>query len=322
LREMAKSEVSHSSSSSESDGSGQATSSKRPAKRRRLHVPACVVRLFVDLETSSGAALADAVEVKVHVQEGLDVVVLEGSSQRQEQLVELAVRAPPGACETDPYGAALWPSGQVLAQAVAAYAKVMPKGASMLELGAGCGLATLVAAKLGMRALATDFRQLPLDLLSKAAHQQGLSSRVQTRVFDVANTSLALPPGDLVVASDLLYDRVTAAALADRTLEALRRGSIVLLGDPGRLGCEVLLQKLRHALPDQDVTFRGRGIARQQVDGGGEGDSREVAVEILELPTAGIARAAVKPESPCVATRPRHVGAVSLVESTCFTSAR
>ena len=64
----------------------------------------------------------DAVEVKVQVLQGLCLFVLEASASRQEQLVENAVLAAPGTTEADPYGAALWPSGQVLAQAVAAHA--------------------------------------------------------------------------------------------------------------------------------------------------------------------------------------------------------
>ena len=41
----------------------------------------------------------------------------------------------------DPYGSALWPSALVLAQGLAAYDL---KGKQVLELGAGCGLASLV----------------------------------------------------------------------------------------------------------------------------------------------------------------------------------
>ena len=40
------------------------------------------------------------------------------------------------------------------------------------ELGAGCGLASLTAARLGAQVLATDFRQLPLQLLRAAARRQ------------------------------------------------------------------------------------------------------------------------------------------------------
>ena len=64
----------------------------------------------------------------------------------------------------DPYGMAIWPSALVLAQAVAAYVTPNPDQ-RILELGAGCGLASLTAARLGADVLATDFRMLPLQLL-------------------------------------------------------------------------------------------------------------------------------------------------------------
>jgi hypothetical protein len=55
-----------------------------------------------------------------------------------------------------------------------------------------------------------------------------------------------LPPADIVVAADIMYEPMTGRALAYRAVEALRRGSRVLVGDsPGRAGRPAFLAALQ-----------------------------------------------------------------------------
>ena len=132
----------------------------------------------------AASRFSDAVEVGVEVVPGLVVQVLEASVDWQEALIEKACDAEEGSIETDPFGVALWPAAQVLAQAAAAHAAAHAAAAEgteggarplrTLELGAGCGLASLALAASGADALATDFRSLPLELLEESAGRQGL----------------------------------------------------------------------------------------------------------------------------------------------------
>eukprot|EP00913_Durusdinium_trenchii_P016323 g15342.t1 len=145
------------------------------------------------------------------------------------------------------------------------------------ELGAGCGLASLLAARLGGDVLATDFRQLPLQLLRAAARRQAL--RIRTAQLDISELSVPLPPAELVVASDVLYEKGTADGMAHRVAEAVRRGSAVLVADVGRPNRKAFMTQLRDLLPEVEIgsDFTTEGMAIQETDGP-PSPSREVPV--------------------------------------------
>ncbi|CAE7217343.1 luxQ [Symbiodinium natans] len=126
----------------------------------------------------------------------------------------------------------------------------MVRGARVLELGCGNGLCSLVAASLGASVLASDYRQLPLDLLRAAADACGarVSERLQTTVLDFADpmpsalavstrhraekvspTAEPLPDHDLLIAADVGYSKALAWRLGERCRESLQRGRRVLV---------------------------------------------------------------------------------------------
>ncbi|CAJ1331614.1 unnamed protein product [Effrenium voratum] len=142
----------------------------------------------------------------------------------------------------DTYGSQLWPASVYLASRLLA----MPlAGTRVLELGCGNGLCSLVAAQLGADVLATDYRQLPLDLLQAACACCGAS--LQTRVLDFAaplprpldvstpkRAELPMPPAplpehDLLLAADVGYSKALAWRLGQRCRESLERGARVMV---------------------------------------------------------------------------------------------
>mmetsp|Transcript_13966 Transcript_13966/g.38163 ORF Transcript_13966/g.38163 Transcript_13966/m.38163 type:complete len:357 (-) Transcript_13966:78-1148(-) len=247
-----------------------------------------------------------AVEVEFTTH-GLKLKVLEASVDWQELLIEQAVEAPEDTLEADPYGMAIWPSAQVLAQAAAMYAGELAArpGARVLEMGAGCGLASLTMAAMGVDVVATDFRKLPLQLMGESASRAGLDAKVRRQLFDVRDLSVPLPPADLVMAADLLYERGTAEAVAHRVAEARARGSAVLIGDVGRPNRAAFLAELRRLCPGEPADFGAcRGVATAGKRRGRETVmEKEVVVEVLELPP-GPAVAGVCSEYPSFAIRP------------------
>lgn len=134
-----------------------------------------------------------------------------------------------------PYGRVLWAS----APCVAAVLSRLPLSERLvLELGCGTGLVALVAARLGARVLATDADGGALEATRRGVAVLGpAAERVEVKAFDIGS-ALPLPAADIVVAADLLYEHPLARSVARRTLEALRRGSTVVVGDPGRAGRE------------------------------------------------------------------------------------
>ena len=78
----------------------------------------------------------------------------------------------------------------------------------------------------------------------------------QTELLDLCDFSTPLPEADVVVAADVMYEPVTGRAMAQRTADALQRGSRVLVGDsPGRPGRPYFLEELKRLLPGVDAQF-------------------------------------------------------------------
>ena len=129
-----------------------------------------------------------------------------------------------------PFWAFAWAGGQALARYVLDH-PVTARGLTVLDLGAGSGLAAIAAMKAGARsALAAD-----PDLLSGAAVRVNAVAN-DVEVAATADDLLDASPGPfgLVLVGDLFYERT----LAERTLafvqSAASGGAEVLVGDPMR----------------------------------------------------------------------------------------
>jgi predicted nicotinamide N-methyase len=131
-----------------------------------------------------------------------------------------------------PYWAELWPSGVALARDVSSRAL---RGARTLELGCGLALPSIAAALSGGRVVATDWSQSAIELAERNAERAG--AEIETLVCDWSHPDelLARGPWDLVLASDVLYERRNGDALARLLPRLTGPGGEVLLADPGRV---------------------------------------------------------------------------------------
>ena len=129
-----------------------------------------------------------------------------------------------------PYWADIWPSSQVLADRVAA---MSGHGRRLLELGCGIGLVALAAAGAGFSVLATDYYAEALEFAAENARLNGLSG-IGTRLIDWRNLPSDLGRFDLVLASDVLYERPNAALVAAALAHSLSDDGVALITDPGR----------------------------------------------------------------------------------------
>ena len=174
------------------------------------------------LSCSVSAAHAIAVrtlDVKIR---GIAAPVRIYEAASQDAALDAAIEA-----DSDPFGACCWPSAVVAARALAARDVA---GLRVLELGAGTGLASATAARLGAAVVATDVSDLSLELLRRAAADGGAFD-VQRLDFTDATAIAALGHFDIVVAADTLYEEAIARATA-RVVRASRGACIVV--DPGR----------------------------------------------------------------------------------------
>jgi len=141
--------------------------------------------------------------------------------------------------DADPHSTILWPSA--LATAIELPDIISP-GDYILDLGAGTGLVSLMAARLGAYVTALDHDPFALRLIDEAARLQGLT--VETREFDLTSGE-RLPMADLLVASDLLYEFDLAESIAWHVTKQVGRGGRALIADPGRLGSSTFFDFLK-----------------------------------------------------------------------------
>lgn len=130
-----------------------------------------------------------------------------------------------------PYGFLLWESAVALAQLLVECGAQL-RGKRVLELGAGVGLAGLVAQKLGAAVWQTDHRA---DLLVLAEHNARQNHVEQPQHFLADWRTWNHPTHyDLILGADILYERAMHQYLAPIFRQNLAPGGQLLLTDPSR----------------------------------------------------------------------------------------
>lgn len=124
----------------------------------------------------------------------------------------------------------LWPAGRLLAQAML---RIDIKGKRILELGCGLGLASLVLQRRGADVVASDLHPLAEPFLSYNAALNQLPA-VHYRQMHWNRPLPTLGEFDMIVASDVLYERDHAALLASVVERHARPRAEVVVTDPGR----------------------------------------------------------------------------------------
>ena len=148
----------------------------------------------------------------------------------------------------NPHGAKPWPAALHIANVLLQHScRVNHK--TIVELGCGTGLVSLVAATLGARVIATDISPMALSLVEegwkKTRHDCNnmQSGTLTTHKFDITSkeplsTLLSTSHDDnvkedevIVVATAMLYEPNLAQALARRVVEATEMGAWIMIGD-------------------------------------------------------------------------------------------
>ena len=142
-----------------------------------------------------------------------------------------------------PYWAELWPSGVALARAVAGASL---RGARVLELGCGgLALPSIMAARSGARAVASDWSRDALDLAERNAGRNDAQIETLLCSWDAPELLSARGPWDLVLAADVLYEQRHVALMLDLLPRLTGTGGAVWLADPGRVNEDAFLAGAR-----------------------------------------------------------------------------
>jgi len=158
-----------------------------------------------------------------------------------DALLDEVARRTPDNVDAIPYYASLWPSATALAEALWERRDTLP-GRRVLELGCGLGLPSIVAAKLGAVVTATDFHP---DARQWCEANAVANNTALT--FHACDWSAppAWEPFDVVIGSDLIYERRHIPALATCIGKLCAADGLVMIADPGRDGLPQLTEAMQ-----------------------------------------------------------------------------
>jgi predicted nicotinamide N-methyase len=134
----------------------------------------------------------------------------------------------------------VWPAGLALAEEMSRFPIA---GKQILEVGCGIGLPSLVLQQRGANITACDYHPLAEEFLRKNTDLNGLAP---IPFFNAPwlEPTLELGRFDLIIGSDLLYERNHPSQLADFLASHARPTCQILLTDPGRHRCGEMSAKL------------------------------------------------------------------------------
>lgn len=148
----------------------------------------------------------------------------------------------PFAPDLCPYFGIFWHASEALGMYLYDHPEVV-RGKTVLELGAGLGFPSLVAAHLGGDVLTTDFHPLVEEYFHRNCQHSQVSAKYQ-RLNWRENSHGKY---DVVMGSDVLYEGKHPGEVAQAVLKFVKPGGRVLLADPGRNYLSKFLQEMKDA---------------------------------------------------------------------------
>ena len=108
------------------------------------------------------------------------------------------------------------------------------RGRRTLELGCGLGLPSIAAARAGGRVLATDWSADAVTATRANAERNGVRLEALECSWASPHAIVERAPWDLVIASDVLYERRNGELLVGLLRRLVTERGLVLIADPGR----------------------------------------------------------------------------------------
>ncbi|MDR2694756.1 MAG: methyltransferase domain-containing protein [Deltaproteobacteria bacterium] len=174
-----------------------------------------------------------------------------------------------------PFWAKVWPASLILGRFAR---RLDPLGKSLLEVGAGCGAAGLIAARYGFsRVLLTDINEDALLFARANVCKNGLEDRVEVRRADICATRLE-ELFDFILASEILYLEELHRPLLKFLIQHLAPGGkAVFCADMARNRKRFL------KLAARDFSVREHNVAVRSTNDEGLEERRVYALHFLEV---------------------------------------
>jgi len=150
----------------------------------------------------------------------------------------------------------IWPAGHALALEMDG---LTVAGMRILEVGCGIGLASLVLRRRGADITASDHHPLAEEFMRHNTDLNGLGPIAYLHApWGAINSSLGL--FDLIIGSDVLYERDHPALLAGFIDRHAARTARVIIADPGRKHCgrfNARMAALGYERSERRISFPG-----------------------------------------------------------------
>ena len=207
-----------------------------------------MTHVLADLAELEGAELVDALEHRFATSVAeVDVGSRTFSILRPRNSDDLIREEDFVKDERLPYWADIWPASTILAAHLVSLAESRRSraGGRGLELGCGVGLVTTAAMIAGYDMMATDYYTDALAFTRANAWRE-LGRSPDTRMIDWRAFPRGVGGFDLILASDVLYEKEYALLLPGIFKRALAPGGMVILADPGRIGVPEFMDECRY----------------------------------------------------------------------------
>jgi predicted nicotinamide N-methyase len=146
----------------------------------------------------------------------------------------------------------VWPAGLALADEMTRFAVA---GKSILEVGCGLGMCSLVLQRRGANITATDHHPLAEEFLRTNAALNDLQP-IEFRRVSWSSSATDLGEFDLIIGSDVLYEREHPSELAAFVARHTAPAGQVIVADPGRLHCGRFTKEMRDEGYDHSERLR------------------------------------------------------------------
>jgi predicted nicotinamide N-methyase len=203
--------------------------------------------VIAELPALEGAELVDALESRFStVTTDVDVGPRTFSILRPRNSDDLIREEDFVKDERLPYWADIWPASTILSGHLVSLANQpgRRRGGRGLELGCGVGLVTLGAMVAGYEMLSTDYYTDALAFTRANAWRE-FGKSPDARMIDWRAFPGDAGGFDLILASDVLYEKEYAVLLPGIFKRALAPGGMAIVADPGRIGVPEFVQECK-----------------------------------------------------------------------------
>ena len=145
------------------------------------------------------------------------------------------------ATTTAPYWAQVWPSAYALCEFIATQPHWL-QNKKVLELAAGLGLPSLLAAQLATEVTCSDWVPEAVELMQRSI-QENRRENINARLIDWNHLPDDLPV-DVLLLSDINYEPQAFDTLFDVIRSFLEKGTTILLSTPQRLMAKPFIDRL------------------------------------------------------------------------------